>query len=499
MQRSVVNAYLGALILAAANAPAAVISNIYQINTVYYTQTSALQPDPSSAKYQLEGVLVMQNAGDFTAANLVLPGGLQPTNGINNGVNPDMIIPPISPIEFYYSSPPISQAAYTAEFLNGIYTYTATGSPSQTVTIDQTAPPFATSIPFITDFTSLQGMNSANPLTVTWDSFGGALSGNCLPTCSFVSLDFFHNALSVFSTGSLSSSTTSANIPANTFAPNTAYDFRLTFENWQSSSTVTGSTASPPKFLTYALDSGTITTAPATAVPEPSSLLLSVLGLLILAAYRLRTRMYTLLLTVALSAPAALADAIDQINYTIHFTGTGLLPSSGSFTWDPDTSRFTAFSVTWDSITYDLTYFGPNYLGIGSPIAFTPPCIGGVTGPLAAYALMTGACSPAPPGYFTIWKGSAGGLSTIFGFATAGLPPNNSQGIELGGSVIDSPPNTPAADGQGEWTVTADAAPVPEPSSLLLAAVSLCLLATRTRIPRPSRRPAPSSVTAVRA
>ncbi len=288
MQRIRLNICLAAALLAARIAPAATISSVLQENIVEYVQTGAAQPDPSSALFGFEGIILMQNPGDFSAGNVALPGGLQPSNGTNGGANPDMHL--FLPTEFVYLTPLLSQAAYSAEFPNGIYTYTATGSPSDTVTINQAAtPPFPSSVPFITNYTSLQGMNPASPFTVTSDSFAGALPTICTAgptTCSFssVALNIFHNGVCVFCTINLPASTTSIDIPANTFAPNTEYLFRLFFFNDQTTSAVSGTTLNPPEFFTFAFTSGTFTTGP--EVPEPSSLILTLLGLGIVAAYR---------------------------------------------------------------------------------------------------------------------------------------------------------------------------------------------------------------------
>ena len=61
------------------------------------------------------------------------------------------------------------------------------------------------------------------------------------------------------------------------------------------------------------------------------------------------------LLVVTWGAPAATADPSDQTTYTIIFNGTGLLPTAGSFTYDPDTQVFTNFMVKWNGTDFDLT------------------------------------------------------------------------------------------------------------------------------------------------
>ena len=79
----------------------------------------------------------MQNAGDFSAANVATPLG-QPSNGTNGGANPDMAL--LTSLVFHYASPSLSSSAYNAEFPTGTYTYTGTDTPNQTVTVDETVP-----------------------------------------------------------------------------------------------------------------------------------------------------------------------------------------------------------------------------------------------------------------------------------------------------------------------------------------------------------------------
>jgi hypothetical protein len=45
----------------------------------------------------------------------------------------------------------------------------------------------------------------------------------------------------------------------------------------------------------------------------------------------------------------------DQIsNYSIHFAGGNLEPTSGSFSLDATTDQFLSFTVNWDGLTYDF-------------------------------------------------------------------------------------------------------------------------------------------------
>jgi hypothetical protein len=71
------------------------------------------------------------------------------------------------------------------------------------------------------------------------------------------------------------------------------------------------------------------------------------------------------ILFLALGAPRAHADVV---TYNIHFTcdpgvSSCLLPTSGTFTYDTTTPKFTNFQVTWDGISIDLASAangGPN-------------------------------------------------------------------------------------------------------------------------------------------
>ena len=272
--------YVLVLVGVQADLPAAQISFIAQFNNAAYSQTSAAQPAAGSAVFFFDGQLIMQNAGDFSAANVLLPGGVQPSNGTNGGANPDTAL--LSPTVFQYASPSLSQAAYNAEFPTGIYTYTGINSPNQTVTVNEPAPVYSTAIPFVTDFASLLGLNAASPFTVTWNAFAGALGGTCNgtgTTCSNVFFDITKNSTgsSVFSFDFQPSTTTSVTIPANTLQANTAYTFQLIFDNRQITSYSSGSAAFLPDFGSDVRTTGTFTTA-AAAVPEPSTTV-SLIGL----------------------------------------------------------------------------------------------------------------------------------------------------------------------------------------------------------------------------
>jgi hypothetical protein len=213
---------------------AATISFVDIYSSAFYNQTSAAAP--ALAGYSLSSRLYMPSAGAFTAANMTLPGGGQPPNGTNGGANPDMTL--LNSTTFGYTSPLLSASAFASEFPTGTYTFTATDAPDQTVSVNRPSPNYSSAIPTITDFTSLQGLNTASPFTVTFNSFTNANSGttcnNTNPTCSFIFFDVYNAAgTDVFSQGFLPSSTTSVTIPANTLLPNTSYRAELIYSNRQ--------------------------------------------------------------------------------------------------------------------------------------------------------------------------------------------------------------------------------------------------------------------------
>jgi opacity protein-like surface antigen len=190
-----------------------------------------------------------------------------------------------------------------------------------------------------------------------------------------------------------------------------------------------------------------------------------------------------MLLVAILGASLAKADVVDQVTYTINFTGTGSLPTAGSFTWDPDSATFTSFHVTWDSLDFNFTV--GNNIDANHPFYFpgldNVPCLGSATGPSASFALLTGACTPSPVGFTTQWAAVECFCVGSFTFETSAQ--DNSGAIQVIAEHSQVQTNDHA---QGQWSVTADAAPVPEPSTLVLAPLALCvLMASRARLRAP--------------
>jgi hypothetical protein len=187
----------------------------------------------------------------------------------------------------------------------------------------------------------------------------------------------------------------------------------------------------------------------------------------------------TALLIASFGAPAALADIPDLKTYTINFTTTSGSPSptTGTFTYDPDTATFTAFTVEWDGLSFDLTA-SANSPTVGFSI---PSCITG-TGGAASFALMTGSCAPPPSFGQTDWQADASGHDATFGFITEVM---GCCDLVVYGNA--SPIDAPTVHAFGTWTVTQQTSPVPEPSSLILLA-PVCALLARRRIGTALRR-----------
>ena len=189
-----------------------------------------------------------------------------------------------------------------------------------------------------------------------------------------------------------------------------------------------------------------------------------------------------LVAVAALCAPPARADLMDAIVYTIHFTANSpgdLLPTAGSFTYDPDTHMFSSFFVMWDGVTLDLTS------SANSPTVRTPPgCVGLLTSGAASFALLSGACDSPPAGEVTLWDAAASrvggpaGLDFLTGDQGCVTGSTCNVLLEVGHVAASGAADGPVS-GQGSWSIVA----VPEPSSilLLLTVAGVALLRTPKR------------------
>jgi len=189
-------------------------------------------------------------------------------------------------------------------------------------------------------------------------------------------------------------------------------------------------------------------------------------------------------LSVGIGAPIAQADST---SYTITFSGSGVLPTSGSFTYDSTSPAFSNFLVLWDGTTIDLTS-GANDPAVLGPV-LPASCAFPIPTPLAAsaFALMDGAC---PGGN---WAGFAD-LEGSNGFAFFGPSPCPIVGTDLTdcvqfAAVGAGPPSTDT--GGGSYAIAASVVPTPEPATVVLMLLGLLgiWLASAMQTRRASFRP----------
>jgi hypothetical protein len=175
-----------------------------------------------------------------------------------------------------------------------------------------------------------------------------------------------------------------------------------------------------------------------------------------------------LVLVIEMVAANAFAGSV---LYNINFSGTSMLPTSGSFIYDATTETFSDFLITWEGQTYDLT------AAANDPYIYADPCAG-LAGGAASFAALSGNC-----------EAQAGGVAWIAGnqlYDEPFAPASNYFGI-----TTDAPPlpslaftvnGTPIAEVEtnvsGGLTIIA----VPEPSTVLLVLIAAGVFVGRRRL-----------------
>lgn len=205
-------------------------------------------------------------AGDFTSASAAYPGPGSPQS-----------LPPSGATEFNFNSgfyPSLS--ALHADYPFGNYTIAASGpAGAQTSVIPYSADDFASDVPYLTNYSSLNGLDPAANFTAAYPSF--APNPSVSESFTFFTVSDAATGAVVFSDGFQSPSSTSALIPAGTLLANTAYDFELDY-----SGRLNGSDSANGTFTEQGFDmrtDGSFTTGPA-PVPEPDPLPMIAGGLL---------------------------------------------------------------------------------------------------------------------------------------------------------------------------------------------------------------------------
>jgi PEP-CTERM motif len=239
--------------------------NIFD-NTVY-SQTSAAAPtSPSFYFFSIGGNYA---SGDtFGGAMAMFPGTASPVTSFDNNVP--------QPNFFNHDSVafPSLSVLHTA-YNFGTYTITATinGSSNTGVINNYTRDLFTSSIPFLTNYSSLQGFNPGNSATATYNAYTPAIGTNQFFT--FFTVRNATTGLAVYSQSFLPFTTTSSTVPAGTLMPNTQYDFEVDYTN-----RIAGFDSIDSVGTTQGFDvrvEATVTTGSSTSVPEPGSL--SLLGM----------------------------------------------------------------------------------------------------------------------------------------------------------------------------------------------------------------------------
>jgi len=225
----------------------------------------------------------MAVAGEYTSGTLTYPGPGSP-----QALSPGTFA---GPNVGYQSAFLGDEAALAAAYPFGTYTFQAFGAgpASSAVAIDYTSAPFGNT-PALTagSYTALQGLNASLPDTVDFNGFTPV--GGVSESFVFFNVYDVSTGTDVFSDNFAPSSTTSVTIPGGTLAAGTAYSYELIYDDRFDGTDANGSGISTFQLFDNRTE-GDFTT---TAVPDPSSLALSltVLGFLALLLRRKSVREY---------------------------------------------------------------------------------------------------------------------------------------------------------------------------------------------------------------
>lgn len=159
-------------------------------------------------------------AGDYSSASASYP-----------GLGSPQTLALVGPTKFDFGSPSFdSPSGMQDAYPFGTYTVMAVGNQaSSTSSVSYQANYFTSNIPFVTNYSSLNGFNPANDFTVHYNLF----TPDAHVTTGFTFLTIWNaNTHQVaFQDDFQSSTSTTALIPANTLSPNTNYIFELDFSD----------------------------------------------------------------------------------------------------------------------------------------------------------------------------------------------------------------------------------------------------------------------------
>lgn len=186
-------------------------------NTVFDQTGDAAPLVPWFDFFSIGGTFL--TAGDYSAASAGYPGPGSPQT-----------LALIAPTNFDFGSPAFtSLSSLQAAYPFGTYTVTGIGNQSSTSSVSYQANYFTSTVPFITNYSSLNGFNPANDLTVHYNSF--TPDPHLTTGFTFLTIWNANTHQVVFQDDFQSSSSTSDLIPANTLSPSTNYTFELDFSD----------------------------------------------------------------------------------------------------------------------------------------------------------------------------------------------------------------------------------------------------------------------------
>jgi hypothetical protein len=231
--------------------------------------------------------LFFTNAGDYTTGTATYPGlG-----------SPQSLPAPAGSTQFdFLSALYPTMAALHAAYPFGHYTITASGGTAGTATahINYRHDYFTRAIPYVTNYSALNGLNPAANFNVNFNSF--TPNSHVTKGYTFLTITNALTGAPVVTDDFLSPTSTAALILAGTLSPDTTYDYELDF-----SDRLNGFNNGSGSFTTQGFDvrtDGIFTTGAETPLPSTWFLMLSGIAGLYFAGFRGTKRNTAALATV---------------------------------------------------------------------------------------------------------------------------------------------------------------------------------------------------------
>jgi len=247
----------------------------YIYDNILYQQTSNSAPTTPEG-YFFDMGFYFTNPGDYTTGTVSYPGPGSPQT-----------LPALSGSTTQYDSQSSlysSRSALHAAYPFGHYKITASGGSSGTgkANINYTHNYFTKAIPYLTNFSSLNGLNPTQNFTVDFNSF----TPNSHVSQGFTFLTIYNAStdMAVFSDEFLNPTSMDALILADTLLPDTTYDYELDF-----SDRLNGFDSKNGTFTLQGFDrrtDGSFTTGAATPLPSTWILMLSGFAGLVFVGFR---------------------------------------------------------------------------------------------------------------------------------------------------------------------------------------------------------------------